>query len=244
MTGNDVLPWFGPINDLREHGADIGRALPHIEASERNKAMVWSFLAGRRASDIARDEGLSSTRVGSIIRLTARNALVWRSSFGDRPGDAEGYAQATTLHGKLKHVSLTYLPLSIRGKNSLQHHGFKTVGDIWLLTARDLHMRNCGKKTVADLIACRAEAAGVVDQCTTLDEFRTLWRDPAAVKQIGPIRPVDPKPMEILGHCPAGIAHGTVIPHEGKFFCECRCGWRGPVRKTRDGAILAWRSRH
>lgn len=245
MTGSDVLPWFGPINNLREYGAEIGQALPHISVSERNKMMVWNFLAGMSPADIARREDLTRARVYQIIRKTARKSLVWRSNFGDRPEDADGFAAATTLRGKLRHVSLAYLPLSVRAQNALQHHEFRTVGDIWLLDSRELYMPNLGTKTVYEIIGLRAEVAGVVNQCKTLEQFQNVWLNPDAVKRATPIYPVpaNPKPMEILGHCPVGIAHGKVIPHEGSFFCECRCGWCGPLRKTRDKAILAWRTR-
>ncbi len=249
MTNSEIAPWYGPINALREYRGEIEAGLPHIGVSDRNEKMVRSFLDGATAADLARSEGLSDSRVGQLIKITVRQAMTWRTKRGDPPGASEGFGQATTLHAKLKHISLACLPLLTRGQRALEHAGFRTIGDIWLLSYRALcDMPNVGLKTADEILTLRAAAAGVANQCESLDEFHAIWRDLDAVKRFGPIHipdmvPTDPKPMEILGHCPANIAHGDVVSHEGKFFCGCRCGWEGPTRMTRDKAILAWRTR-
>lgn len=63
-------------------------------------------------------------------------------------------AKTVSLEEKLAYPAES-LPLSVRGSNILKNQGFKTIGDLVNTDARALLATpNCGKKTVAEIIAC------------------------------------------------------------------------------------------
>jgi hypothetical protein len=49
-----------------------------------------------------------------------------------------------------------------------------------------------------------------------------------------------PKPLPTISRCACNLAVDSLEAYMGNARVWCYCGWKGPWRKSRRGAIAAW----